>query len=74
MKTIIFHVKRIETHWKTSQWRLSFYALITFIGGSIGGYLVTRSIYSVLGALTGALIIVIFNIFQVIFKKITSKD
>ncbi|SFP36046.1 hypothetical protein SAMN05518683_104189 [Salibacterium halotolerans] len=69
MRKFISHVKRIDSKWKSSPWRLSYYALISFIGGSIGWSLFNFNIYSILGVLTGSLIMVTLNAFYVMFKK-----
>ncbi len=52
-----------------TQWRLSGYAIFIFIGGVIGSSLVNPSLASILGALTGSLLLVVANVIYVIFKK-----
>lgn len=60
--------------WKNSQWSLSFYALIVLIGGVVGSSLVNPSLFYILGALSGSLLLVIINFFYVIYKKRKSKS
>ncbi|PSL36286.1 hypothetical protein B0H99_107107 [Planomicrobium soli] len=53
----------------SSQWKISGYALLSFIGGIIGGLLVNPSIYVVLGCLTALILLVFANIIYVLFKN-----
>ncbi|MFG6147426.1 hypothetical protein [Halobacillus sp. B23F22_1] len=53
----------------SSEWRLSWYALMMFIGGTIASLIFKLGPFSILGSLTGALLIVIGNVIYVIYKK-----
>ena len=54
---------------KNSQWRLSAYALLACFGAMIGGLLVNQSIYVVWGFLTSLAVLVLINVFYVIYKN-----
>ncbi|GGF22418.1 hypothetical protein GCM10010954_21530 [Halobacillus andaensis] len=53
----------------SSEWRLSWYALMMFIGGTIASLIFNLGPFSILGSLTGSLLIVIGNVIYVIYKK-----
>lgn len=66
-------MKKGFSKWRQSKWRLSYYAFLAFIGGSIGASVVNPGLISVLGVLSGSLIMVIVNIFYVIYTNRKSK-
>lgn len=53
----------------SSQWSLSGYALLVFIGSVIGSLIINPSSSYILGALSGSLLLVVINIFYVLYKK-----
>ena len=58
---------------ENSEWKISIMALFVFIGGSIGDQLVhypdIPNLPSILGSLTGALLLVVGNVVYVIYKR-----
>ncbi|MDF0726104.1 hypothetical protein PY093_05170 [Cytobacillus sp. S13-E01] len=64
-------VKRLKR--KSSQWRISQIAIIAFIGVAIGSLIVKVSLISILGALSGSLLLVVINLVYVIYTNRKSK-
>ncbi len=61
--------------WESSEWSLSIYALLICIGVIVGSMIVNPDfiLIYILGALSGSLLIVVINIFYVIYTKRKSK-
>ncbi|RNF41198.1 hypothetical protein [Planococcus salinus] len=57
----------------SSKWKLSGYALLACIGGTIGGLLVNPSVYVVLGNLTALVLLILVNIIYVLYKNNNKK-
>lgn len=53
-----------------SKWKISGYAFLIAIGGIIGATIVSPgNMYSIYGVLTGSLIIVVINLFHVLYNN-----